>query len=65
MHLGDIELELKSHTEEVNHVCFHPNAETTIATASDDKTIKIWDISTGTCVTTCSGHFAPGTYSTK
>ncbi len=34
---------------------FSPNGEF-IATASADKTVKLWSVSTGKCVMTFSGH---------
>ena len=45
------------HILQVNCCKFSPNGEL-IATASDDKTVKLWKVSTGQCVHTFSGHTA-------
>jgi hypothetical protein len=40
----------------VNSVAFHPTNPTRLATASDDNTAKIWNIETGECSETLTGH---------
>ncbi len=39
----------------VRSVAWNPDG-TTIASGSDDKTIKLWNAQTGQCVSTLSGH---------
>jgi WD40 repeat protein/tRNA A-37 threonylcarbamoyl transferase component Bud32 len=48
---------LKGHTRSISDVVFSPDCRR-IATASDDRTIKIWDASTGREVLTLRGHTA-------
>jgi WD40 repeat protein len=46
---------LEGHTEPVTSVAFsHDSAR--LASASDDKTVKIWDASSGACLQTLEGH---------
>jgi WD40 repeat protein len=46
---------LEGHSSGVNSVAFsHDSAQ--LASASDDKTVKIWDVSSGTCLRTLKGH---------
>jgi WD40 repeat protein/tRNA A-37 threonylcarbamoyl transferase component Bud32 len=48
---------LKGHTASINDVIFSPDSRR-IATASNDRTIKIWDAATGQEVLTIRGHTA-------
>ena len=41
---------------EVNDVKFDPLNGNRLASASDDETIKLWDLSSGTCQATLQGH---------
>ena len=45
---------LKGHSDSIN--CLVKMNVNTIASASYDKTIKIWDIITGNCLKTLEGH---------
>ena len=42
----------------VRSVAFHPTKPNMLASGSDDKTTKIWDIDTGKCESTLTGHSA-------
>nr|WP_313954524.1 hypothetical protein [Aulosira sp. FACHB-615] len=46
---------LEGHNSRVNSVSFSPDGKT-LASGSDDKTIKLWDISTGKILKTLTGH---------
>jgi len=50
---------LEAHGDVVNCIAFHPTVPL-FATGSDDKTVKLWrlssDASTATCVSTLNGH---------
>jgi WD40 repeat protein len=45
------------HSGNVNSVTFAPDGRT-LASGSDDKTIKLWDVASGREVRTLSGHTA-------
>lgn len=46
---------MNGHDHNVNSVCFVPQGDF-IVSSSRDKTIKIWEVSTGYCVKTLIGH---------
>ncbi|MEH1789775.1 MAG: serine/threonine-protein kinase [Nostoc sp.] len=46
---------LKGHSSDVNSVAFSPDG-TTLGSASDDKTIKLWNIASGEAIRTLEGH---------
>ncbi|MBN3958325.1 serine/threonine-protein kinase [Nostoc sp. NMS8] len=46
---------LKGHSSDVNSVAFSPDG-TTLGSASDDKTIKLWNIADGEAIRTLEGH---------
>ncbi|XP_006412402.2 notchless protein homolog [Eutrema salsugineum] len=50
--------QLTGHQQLVNHVYFSPNGQW-IASASFDKSVKIWDGITGDFITTLRGHVGP------
>lgn len=51
---------LKGHSNKILSLRWHPDPQKSsiIATGSNDKTAKVWDISTGECITTLVGHAA-------
>jgi WD40 repeat protein/GTPase SAR1 family protein len=53
--LAALERELKGHTEWVFSVAVGPDGKWA-ASASSDKTVRIWDLETGECVATLEGH---------
>ena len=52
---GQVILELKGHTQEVNSVAFSPDGQR-LASASRDGTVKVWDVATGQESLTLKGH---------
>ncbi|MCC5616087.1 serine/threonine protein kinase [Nostoc sp. CHAB 5836] len=46
---------LKGHSSDVNSVAFSPDS-TTLASASDDQTIKLWNLASGQEIHTLEGH---------
>lgn len=53
----EILFELKGHTRAISDVSFSKVAKI-CATASTDKTIRIWDLKNGKCLSTLTGHLA-------
>jgi len=43
------DLELKGHEDSVDQLCWNPKDANQLATASSDKTVRIWDTRTGNC----------------
>ncbi|KAJ3677253.1 hypothetical protein LUZ60_002977 [Juncus effusus] len=59
---GDIRqhLEIDAHTGGVNDIAFsHPNKQLCVITCGDDKTIKVWDATSGARQYIFEGHDAP------
>jgi WD40 repeat protein len=46
------DLELKGHTDSVDQLCWDPLNENQLATASGDKTMRLWDTRSGKCLHT-------------
>ncbi|KAG7998120.1 hypothetical protein I3843_01G242700 [Carya illinoinensis] len=53
-------LEIDAHVGGVNDIAFsHPNKQLCVVTCGDDKTIKVWDATTGAKLYSFEGHEAP------
>jgi WD40 repeat protein len=48
----ECDAELRGHSKKIIFSKFHPSADTTIASAAADMTIKIWDVQQQKCVGT-------------
>lgn len=48
-------LSYKGHTSWVHSVAFSPNGKT-LASGSNDQTVRLWDVNTGQCLKTFRGH---------
>ena len=46
---------LEGHGEEVHSVCLSPNGKQ-LASGSEDRTVRLWDMATGASVKTLEGH---------
>lgn len=55
INVGKCRTVLRGHVDSVNSVNFQPYS-TTLATASADKTVSVWDARTSLCVQTFYGH---------
>ena len=52
---------LTGHTDEIYSVAFSPDGKT-LASAGKDRTVRLWDVATGSPITTWSGHDNPVSY---
>ena len=51
---------LRGHNNVVSSLAFKPDDPNVLVTGSWDKTVKLWDLSTSTCLSTMRGHrYAP------
>ena len=56
---GGRDVELKGHGDAVEHVCWDPTSPSALATISSDKTLRLWDVRSGSsCVATTNGMFS-------
>ncbi|MBO1061190.1 MAG: hypothetical protein HEQ14_09750 [Aphanizomenon flos-aquae CP01] len=53
--IGNLLKTLTGHSDWVNSVAYSPDGQT-LASGSDDKTIKLWDVKTGNLLQTFTGH---------
>jgi len=54
---GEIKSSLRGHNHYVSSLAFKPDDPNVLVTGSWDKTVKLWDLSTSTCLSTMTGHF--------
>ncbi len=47
---------LRGHSMAVRSLAFSPTSNTTLFSAANDRTIKVWDLDSGRCKTTLRGH---------
>ena len=47
---------LRGHGNAVSSLAFKPDDPNVLVTGSWDKTVKLWDLSTSTCLSTMTGH---------
>jgi serine/threonine protein kinase len=52
---------LTGHTDEIYSIAFSPDGKT-LASAGKDRTVRLWDVATGSAITTWSGHDNPVSY---
>ena len=52
---------MTGHTDEIYSVAFSPDGKT-LASAGKDRTVRLWDVATGSPITTWSGHDNPVSY---
>lgn len=57
---ANVVAQLKGHQKAVNCIHFHPH-QNILASASDDSTIKVFDLESGSCEKTLKGHIMPVT----
>ncbi|HWT79087.1 MAG TPA: hypothetical protein VN648_09835, partial [Candidatus Methylomirabilis sp.] len=55
---GKLVRNLKGHSGNVNSLAWNPDG-TRLASISEDTTLRIWDVGTGTALATARGHFGP------
>jgi WD40 repeat protein len=53
---GSMPKTIKGHTEKIWTVAF--NNDNLLASGSSDKSIRIWDVNTGNCLTILKGHLS-------
>jgi WD40 repeat protein len=46
---------LKGHTDQVKSIAYSPSGDL-IASGSYDRTVRLWDVETGACRQTLTGH---------
>jgi WD40 repeat protein len=55
---GTLESSLSAHTSTLNNVTYAPDGKL-LATVGDDRTVRIWDMTTGVALWTLYGHTSP------